>query len=170
MCERPPGHLTSRGWKRRPTSISTPPATRCLSRSSLIWLNPMHSITLNQNWKKVRVTLDPPQKGPSIKGNEPILISYRFLLRWCLGLSFFRSAECHYWILHHNYSHFPQSSFPPISRMLCLANDVHWCRSTCNDSACNDSACPAWPQTNHTQTKCPQEASTHLRPDRKCQR
>jgi hypothetical protein len=22
----------------------------------------MHSITLNQNWKKVRVTLDPPQK------------------------------------------------------------------------------------------------------------
>ena len=32
----------------------------------------MHSITLNQNWKKVRVTLDPPQKGPSRKGNEPI--------------------------------------------------------------------------------------------------
>jgi hypothetical protein len=31
----------------------------------------MHSITLNQNWKKVRVTLDPPQKGPSRKGNEP---------------------------------------------------------------------------------------------------
>ena len=27
----------------------------------------MHSITLNQNWKFVRVTLDPPQKGPSKK-------------------------------------------------------------------------------------------------------
>jgi hypothetical protein len=35
----------------------------------------MHSITLTQNWKKVRVTLDPPQKGPSRKGNEPILTS-----------------------------------------------------------------------------------------------
>ena len=33
----------------------------------------MHSITLNQNWKKVRVTLDPPQKGPSRKGKKPIL-------------------------------------------------------------------------------------------------
>jgi len=33
----------------------------------------MHSITLNQNWKIVRVTLDPPQKGPSRKCNEPIL-------------------------------------------------------------------------------------------------
>ena len=35
----------------------------------------MHSITLNQNWKKVRVTLDPPQKGPSRKGNEPTVFS-----------------------------------------------------------------------------------------------
>jgi hypothetical protein len=34
----------------------------------------MHSITLNQNWKKVRVTLDPTQSGPSRKGNEPILL------------------------------------------------------------------------------------------------
>ena len=34
----------------------------------------MHSITLNQNWKIVRVTLDPPQKGPSRKGNEPIIL------------------------------------------------------------------------------------------------
>ena len=33
----------------------------------------MHSITLNQNWKIVRVTLDPPQSGPSRKCNEPIL-------------------------------------------------------------------------------------------------
>ena len=33
----------------------------------------MHSITLNQNWKIVRVTLDPPQKGPSRKCNEPIV-------------------------------------------------------------------------------------------------
>ena len=33
----------------------------------------MHSITLNQNWKKVRVTLDPPQKGPSRKGKKPIV-------------------------------------------------------------------------------------------------
>ena len=32
----------------------------------------MHSITLNQNWKIVRVTLDPPQKGPSRKGKKPI--------------------------------------------------------------------------------------------------
>ena len=34
-------------------------------------LNP----ALNQNWKFVRVTLDPPQEGPSIsrKGNEPVL-------------------------------------------------------------------------------------------------
>ena len=43
-----------------------------LSRSSLICTNPMHSITLNQNWKIVRVTLDPPQKGPSRKGKKPI--------------------------------------------------------------------------------------------------
>ena len=35
----------------------------------------MHSITLNQNWKFVRVTLDPPQEGPFRKGNEPIGLS-----------------------------------------------------------------------------------------------
>jgi hypothetical protein len=35
----------------------------------------MHSITLNQNWKIVRVTLDPPQKGPSRKCKKPILYS-----------------------------------------------------------------------------------------------
>ena len=36
--------------------------TRCLSRSSLNSPYPMHSITLNQNWKFVRVTLDPHSK------------------------------------------------------------------------------------------------------------
>jgi hypothetical protein len=36
----------------------------------------MLSITLNQNWKIVRVTLDPPQKGPSRKGNEPIIKNF----------------------------------------------------------------------------------------------
>jgi hypothetical protein len=36
----------------------------------------MHSITLNQNWKKVRVTLDPPQKGPSRKGNIALSSEY----------------------------------------------------------------------------------------------
>ena len=34
----------------------------------------MHSITLNQNWKFVRVTLDPPQEGPCRKGKEPIYV------------------------------------------------------------------------------------------------
>ena len=41
----------------------------------------MHSITLNQNWKIVRVTLDPPQRGPSRKGNEPIIKDYPVLYR-----------------------------------------------------------------------------------------
>ena len=39
----------------------------------------MHSITLNQNWKKVRVTLDPPQKGPSRKGKKPINIYLNYI-------------------------------------------------------------------------------------------
>ena len=39
----------------------------------------MHSITLNQNWKKVRVTLDPPQKGPSRKCKKPTF----FVLVYC---------------------------------------------------------------------------------------
>ena len=42
----------------------------------------MHSITLNQNWKKVRVTLDPPQKGPSRKGKKPtVYLSIRSVFR-----------------------------------------------------------------------------------------
>ena len=40
----------------------------------------MHSITLNQNWKIVRVTLDPPQKGPSRKGKKPITLGITLYL------------------------------------------------------------------------------------------
>ena len=69
ICERPPGHLTSRGWKTgRPTS--TPPATpfwSCPRRSSLNWPHPVHSITLNQNWKKLGLPWTPLRKVPPEK-------------------------------------------------------------------------------------------------------
>ena len=50
--------------ERRPTSphLPVPPAPP-------FWIG--GSITLNQNWKFVRVTLDPLQKDPSKSCNEP---------------------------------------------------------------------------------------------------
>ena len=49
----------------------------------------MHSITLNQNWKIVRVTLDPPQKGPSRKGNEPIIP----ILKCCCAVYYYEGTK-----------------------------------------------------------------------------